>query len=97
MKKEKNLCEKVRKPENPYETWIGFGIDAGKTYRVLKKYQIDDFAPGAKYYCFVDGPSDAKGKFMDVVVWDIKKYAYKRNEVGEKVRVRISLPDAINY
>ena len=39
MAREKNLCKKERKVDNPYEIWKGYGQSEGWEWRVLSKTQ----------------------------------------------------------
>ncbi|MDO8604472.1 MAG: hypothetical protein Q7K40_03705 [bacterium] len=75
--KEKNEFAKLRPKSDPYEVWTGFGPFAGYVWKVLKKYQQDDFAPGSKYKCLEECPSKPNGKVVDIGVWDLKKYSMK--------------------
>ena len=88
--KEENPCFKTRKKDDPYEIWKGFGVFNGWEWHVLKKYQVDDLSPGAKYKCFVVGPSKPKGMILDVDVWEIKKYGMMQNR---KPTIVIDLDD----
>lgn len=90
MPEEKNECSKLRPKDNPYETWKGFGFFKDWEWRVLKKYQIDDLAPGAKYRCFVISPTSPKGKIEDFPVWEIKKYGIMQDR---KPTIVIDLED----
>lgn len=66
-----NLCGKTRPVENPYEVWV-----AGDwTWKVLKKYQIDDNKPQARAFCVVITPyTGARGDMGDVYIADYKRY-----------------------
>lgn len=75
--KQKNEFAKLRAKNDPYEVWTGFGPMIGYTWKVLKKYQEDDFEPGAKYKCLEESPSNPSGRITDIVVWDLKKYSMK--------------------
>ena len=58
-KVQKNLCAKMRKVEDPYEVWVGFGPLDGWEWRVLKKYQTPDKEcnnPYARWLCAVKSP-----------------------------------------
>ena len=58
--KEKNLCNKTRDIDNPYEVWEGQGFMGNIEYRVLKKYQkpsLEKSNPYARW--FVAAKSDA--------------------------------------
>lgn len=55
----KNLCNKIREVNNPYEVWVGFGNFAGWEWRVLKKYQSPEKEaqnPFARWFCAVKSP-----------------------------------------
>lgn len=74
----KNECGKMRKVEEPYEIWRSFGGDW--EWHVLKKWQVDDNKPYARWFCAVYSPITreqcASGYEMgDVYVSDIKGYA----------------------
>ena len=73
----KNLCAKTRKQNNPYEIWVR----ADWEWRVLKKWQIDDDKPAARWFCAVKS-NLTYGSFElgDVYVADIKKYGTKLND-----------------
>jgi len=74
--KKKNLFLKERKKENPYEIWVSF--DGSWTWRVLKKWQVDDNKPYARWFCAVKSPF-TYGSFDlgDVYVNEIKANARK--------------------
>ena len=69
----KNLCNKTRDKSNPYEIWVN--IDHSWTWLVLKKLQVDDNKPYARWFCFVTSPMCPEGEYGDVYVSDIKEYA----------------------
>jgi len=72
----KNLCLKERKIDDPYETWRSF--DGTWTWKVLKKWQVDDNKPYARWLCAVSSPYTYGGYDVgDVYVKDIKSYAVK--------------------
>lgn len=48
----KNTMGKTKPLEDPYEIWEAPGWE----WRVLKKWQADDFKPGARWYCAVKSP-----------------------------------------
>jgi hypothetical protein len=75
----KNEFSKQRLTENPYEIWIS--SDGKWTWRVLKKYQIDDNKPFARWFCAVKSPYTF-GSFDlgDVYVQEIKQNARKMTE-----------------
>ena len=60
----KNLCNKVRKEDDPYEIWV----IGGWTWKVLKKYQIDDNKPYARAFCLVTSPHCPEGELGDVYI-----------------------------
>ena len=69
----KNECAKTRPQDNPYEIWVN---DSGWEWRVLKKWQVDDNKPYARWFCAVKSPY-TYGSFElgDVYVSDIKQNA----------------------
>ena len=70
---QKNLQAKTVKREKAYEVW-----QAGTwTWYVLKKYQVDDNKPYARWFCDVVTPMCPNGEMGDVYVKDIKQYATK--------------------
>ena len=74
----KNTCGKTRKIENPYEIWTN---DSGWEWRVLKKHQVDDNKPFARWFCAVKSPfTFGSYDYGDVYVSDIKEYATKNFE-----------------
>jgi hypothetical protein len=77
--KKKNPFLKERKIDNPYEIWKT--SDGTWEWRVLKKWQIDDDKPYARWFCAVKSPY-TYGKFDmgDVYVKDIKENAFKVKE-----------------
>jgi len=70
--KPKNLCAKTVKRENAYEVWR-----AGDwTWYVLKKWQANDDAPNARWFCNVVTPMvGPDGETGDVYVAEIKRHA----------------------
>jgi len=48
----KNLMAKTRPVDDPYEVWKAGGWE----WRVLKKWQADDFKPFARWFCSVTSP-----------------------------------------
>ena len=70
----KNTCLKTRDKSDPYEVWSNFG---GWEWRVLKKWQIDDNKPYARWFCFVTSPFCPEGEYGDVYAEEIKRYAQK--------------------
>jgi hypothetical protein len=74
----KNLCNKTRDKENPYEIWRN---NKGWEWRVLKKYQNEENEAKnqyARWFCAVKSPF-TYGSFElgDVYVKDIKENATK--------------------
>jgi len=47
-------CGKTRPVERPYEIWQS--ADGSWTWKVLKKYQMDDNKPFARAFCAVSSP-----------------------------------------
>jgi hypothetical protein len=68
----KNLCGKMRKPENAYEVWENA---SGWTWYVLKKYQSPDKEktnPYARWMCAVSSPFTFGGcDYGDTYIRDI--------------------------
>jgi hypothetical protein len=64
----KNLCGKTRSVDNPYEVWKSRD---GWTWNVLKKWQVHDDAPYARWFCFVTSPFCPDGEYGDVYVKEI--------------------------
>lgn len=73
---QKNKCLKERKVEEPYEIWK---TPNGRwEWRVLKKWQIDDDKPYARWFCAVKSPLTFNGfDYGDVYVKEIKESAIK--------------------
>ena len=72
----KNLCNKERKIDNPYEIWRN--DFASWEWRVLKKWQADDNKPYARWFCAVKSPfTYGDFEYGDVYVSDIKSSGYK--------------------
>lgn len=72
----KNECLKERKVDNPYEIWRT--PDGLWQWNVLKKWQIDDDKPFARWFCAVRSPMTYDSfEYGDVYVKDIKNYATK--------------------
>ena len=69
----KNLCGKTRPVSNPYETWKANGW----MWKVLKKWQVDDAKPYARWFCMVSSPMCPDGEMGDVYVAEIKSVATK--------------------
>lgn len=70
-----NLCAKTRPISNPYEIWVANGW----TWKVLKKWQMDDNKPFARWLCFVTSPYCPEGEYGDTYVKDIVTVASKVN------------------
>jgi hypothetical protein len=69
----KNEFLKERKVDNPYEVWAN---DSGWEWRVLKKWQVDDDKPYARWFCAVKSPfTQGSFDYGDVYVADIKSNA----------------------
>lgn len=71
--KPKNLCAKSRPKDKPYEVWAT--PDGRWTWNVLKKWQIDDDKPYARWFCNVVSPFCPNGELGDVYVADVKRGA----------------------
>jgi len=70
----KNECAKTRKQSDPYEVWESF--DGSWTWLVLKKWQIDDDKPAARWFCAVKSPfTYGSHELGDVYVHEIKSHA----------------------
>jgi len=68
-----NPFAKTRPADNPYEVWESF--DGTWTWHVLKKWQIDDDKPYARWYCLVKTPFVPNGEYGDTYVTEIKANA----------------------
>ena len=74
----KNECLKTRPRENPYEVWKS--PDGQWTWNILKKYQVDDNKPYARWFCYVTSPicpPPNGGEYGDTYVKDIKSQGRK--------------------
>lgn len=72
----KNLCNKMRKADNPYETWVYHPW----TWHVLRKYQSPEQEaknPHARWFCFVTSAWCPEGEYGDVYVNEIVGQAKK--------------------
>lgn len=67
----KNRCAKTRKADNPYEIWS----NDSWTWLVLKKWQVDDSKPFARWYCLVKSPYVPNGEYGDVYASEIRANA----------------------
>ena len=68
----KNTQAKTRKANNPYEIWGNSPVLPGWEWHILKKWQIDDNKPYARYFCLVKSPIVPEGEYGDVYVKNIK-------------------------
>lgn len=71
----KNECAKTRPSHDPYEIWQS--KNAQWTWHVLKKWQIDDDKPYARWFCKVYTPFTPDGEMEDVFVAEIKQQAIR--------------------
>jgi hypothetical protein len=71
----KNPCAKTRPVSNPYEIWQSYCKTW--TWHVLKKWQVDDNKPCARWFCMVYTPFVPDGEMGDVYVGEIKNHARK--------------------
>ena len=71
----KNPYGKMRKRDNPYEVWAT--SDGTWKWYVLKKWQLDDNKPYARWFCLVTSPIVPEGEYGDVYVSEIKQNARK--------------------
>ena len=69
----KNQCAKTRPKDDPYEVWQT--PDGSWTWYVLKKWQIDDRKPYARWFCLVKSPFVPEGEMGDVYVAGIMSVA----------------------
>jgi hypothetical protein len=68
-----NPYAKTRPADNPYEVW-----QAGDwTWYVLKKWQVNDDKPYARWFCLVKTPIVPEGEYGDVYVSEIKAHAHR--------------------
>jgi len=78
----KNECLKERKVDNSYEIWKT--PDGAWEWRVLKKWQVDDDKPYARWFCAVKSPfTYGSWEYGDVYVKDIKENAERVITVEE--------------
>jgi hypothetical protein len=67
----KNLAAKTRRSEDAYEYW-----STGQwLWAVLKKWQVDDNKPYARWFCKVYTPIVPEGEMGDVYVTEITQNA----------------------
>lgn len=79
MARRVNKQAKTRPLDKPYEVW--FSIEGGFQWRVLKKWQIDDDKPYARWFCAVQSPYTYGGwEYGDVYVSEIKQYGVRIDE-----------------
>jgi hypothetical protein len=72
-----NPCAKTRDKDNPYEIWRSTNGE-GWEWRVLKKYQVDDSKPYARWLCAVRSPFTYGGYDIgDCYVQDVVRNARK--------------------
>lgn len=75
-----NECNKTRDVDDPYEIWVSEGWE----WRVLKKWQIDDDKPYARWFCGVKSPATFGNYEMgDVYVKEITEHATKVSKDSE--------------
>ena len=82
----KNVCAKTRPVDNPYEVWKDYRH--GWTWKVLKKWQVDDNKPYARWFCAVYSPylpTSDDYELSDCYAKDIKDHA---------IKVEVPLPGA---
>lgn len=73
----KNTQLKTRTVDNPYEIWIGranmMGDILNIEWRVLKKWQVNDDKPYARWYCAAKSEATyGSWEYGDVYVSEIK-------------------------
>lgn len=78
----KNPCGKTRKIDDPYEIWKGkvsiMGDELNMEWRVLKKWQVDDDKPYARWFCAVQSEATFGGwDYGDTYVADIKRFGVR--------------------
>ena len=79
----KNEYLKERKVDNPYEVWEMNTADGKWTLHVLKKWQLDDNKPYARWYTAVKSPMTmGSWEYGDQYVKDIKENYTKIEEVN---------------
>jgi hypothetical protein len=71
----KNTCAKTVTRDNAYEVWST--PDGSWTWYVLKKWQVNDDKPYARWFCTVTSPFTPDGEMGDVYVSEIKQYAVR--------------------
>lgn len=76
----KNEAAKTRPLANPYEVWQTPYRSKEETWewRVLKKWQVDDDKPFARWFTAVRSPMTYGGwEYGDTYVKDVKQYAVR--------------------
>jgi hypothetical protein len=69
----KNECLKTRPKTDPYEVW-----EYGDwQWNVLKKWQVDDHKPYARWFCNVVTPICPNGELGDVYASEIMGVAHR--------------------
>lgn len=72
-----NPCARTRKLDEPYEIWKS--ADGTWEWRVLKKWQVDDMKPNARWFCAVKSPfTFGDWEYGDTYVKDVKSQAVKQ-------------------
>ncbi len=61
----------MRPKDDPYEIWENESI--GWVWKVLKKWQSNDYAQNARWFCLVETPIVPQGELGDCYVSDIRK------------------------
>lgn len=70
----KNYCAKTVDKGHAYEVWSN--VTGSWTWYVLKKWQVDDNKPCARWFCLVVSPmTGERGEMGDVYVAEVKRYA----------------------
>lgn len=69
----KNPCAKTVSRDNAYEVWTSQNREW--TWYVLKKYQLNDNKPMARWFCDVVTPFCPDGEMGDVYVADVCTHA----------------------
>lgn len=82
----KNKCLKERKTDDPYEIWVS--ADGTWEWRILKKWQVNDDKPYARWFCAVKSPfTHGNFELGDVYVKEIKRFSTKISDDDLKVRL----------
>ena len=80
----KNNCLKERKVDQPYEIWQS--PDGTWEWRVLKKWQVDDDKPYARWFCAVKSPfTYNEWEYGDTYVQEIKQQARQLAQITGQV------------